>query len=123
MQRLTVPPGYSSRAARLFAGILTAIAPWTASAHVKWFAPYDVAANPAALANLFSQTFLLLAVSSILVFWLFCCIERSAVGRVLLRSLDQLGSTLNGRSDDLIRAGTAAFFIAAFGYCKVVLTP
>jgi hypothetical protein len=92
-------------------------------AHVKWFAPYDVPAQPRLLSQVFSGRFLQLMIVSVVVLSSICLLERTAIGAVLARSFDRMGAGIRARSEDLYRAGTAAFFIALFTLGNIILTP
>src|SRR5580698_10348202 len=74
------------------------LAPGTAYAHVKWFAPYDVAQAPVDPTNVLNPTFIALLIFTLLLLWLLCSLERTA-------------------------AGTAAFFISIWAHGGIILTP
>jgi hypothetical protein len=94
-----------------------------AVAHVKWFAPYDVPAQPRLLSQVLSGSFFQLLVAGLIVLSGVCLLERTAVGAVLARSFDRMGAGIRARSEDLYRAGTGAFFVALFTLGNVILTP
>ena len=89
-------------------GLLAFVVPTAARAHVKWFAPYDVAQAPVGLAGVLNPTFIELLVLTLLVLWTLCSLERTSVGGALLESVDEVFILLRGKIDTLIRGGTAA---------------
>ena len=96
--------------------------PARAWAHVKWFAPYDVAEPPTPVEGLLAPRFLLvLAGFALLVFGGFLLdrlASRSGRGGIFAAP---------GRREELeerlMRAGTGAFFMALFTAGGVILTP
>ncbi|MBR0873828.1 hypothetical protein JQ633_25950 [Bradyrhizobium tropiciagri] len=94
-----------------------------AEAHVKWFCAYDVAGQPRGLENVLCLDFeLLLAVS---VCWLFagCLIEPTALGAATVRALDRVTEPLQRRTEMMMRAVTAFFFISIWAMGGILLTP
>ncbi len=102
---------------------LLAMHPGSALAHVKWFSKYDVLATPAAFEKMLSAAFGQLALLSILLLTLAAMIETTTVGRTLLAGIDDLTAALRARIDGLLRAATAAFFIALWAHGGIILTP
>jgi hypothetical protein len=103
--------------------LLAFIVPTAARAHVKWFAPYDVAQAPIGLTDVLNPTFIELLVLTLLVLWTLCSLERTSVGGALLGSVDEVFILLRGKIDTLIRGGTAAFFVAIWAHGGIILTP
>jgi hypothetical protein len=97
--------------------------PNEARAHVKWFAPYDVAQAPISLSGVLNQTFVELLVLTLALLWTFCALERTAVGATLLASVDEVFSLLRGKTEILLRAGTGGFFVAIWAHGGIILTP
>jgi hypothetical protein len=97
--------------------------PTAAYAHVKWFAPYDVAQAPVGLPEVLNPTFIELLVLTLLLLWTLCSLERTAIGATLLESVDEVFLHLRGKIDTLIRAGTGAFFISIWAHGGIILTP
>ena len=97
--------------------------PTVAYAHVKWFAPYDVSQAPIGLSGVLNPTFIELLVLTLLLLWTFCSLERTAIGATLLGSVDEVFSQLRGKTDTLMRAGTAAFFVSIWAHGGIILTP
>jgi hypothetical protein len=94
-----------------------------ASAHVKWFASYDVAATPRALLDVSSSAFWLLVGCSLVGVWTLCKLEQTMLGAALLRAADSVSIALRSRTEELLRAATAAFFIAIGAIGTFILTP
>jgi len=90
---------------------------------VKWFASYDVASAPRDLFYVCSSAFWLLMGVSLLGIWTLCKLERTVVGAALLRALDSISEALRSRTEDLMRASTAAFFIGIGVLGNIILTP
>jgi len=99
------------------------LAPISAHAHVKWFAPYDVAQAPVSLTGVLNPTFIELLVLTLVSLWTLCSLERTTIGAALLESVDEVFVLLRGKIDTLIRAGTAAFFISIWAHGGIILTP
>lgn len=97
--------------------------PAPAEAHIKWFAPYDVAAQPRVLSDVLSGTFGQFVLGALVVLSLVCWLDRTAVGTVLARRFERMGSGIRARSEDFYRAGTGAFFVALFTLGNIILTP
>jgi hypothetical protein len=95
----------------------------TASAHVKWFAHYDVAQQPIALHYVFVPQFDYLALLSIVALLVGALLERTPVGESMLRALDRVTSVLERNTELMFRAGCAFFFIAIWGAGNIILTP
>ena len=104
-------------------GFAALFAPTTAHAHVKWFAPYDVAQQPIGLTVVLNPTFIELLVLTLVLLWTLCSLERTAIGGALLASVDEVFVLLRDKIDTLIRGGTAAFFIAIWSHGGIILTP
>ncbi len=97
--------------------------PGQASAHVKWFAPYDVPSQPRILSQVFDVLFWQPVALALLVLLVTCYAERGSIGRAVLRTLDSISRPLQPRIDDLYRAATAAFFVALAVKGGIILTP
>ncbi|HYB10762.1 MAG TPA: hypothetical protein VEJ16_13925 [Alphaproteobacteria bacterium] len=107
----------------LSAGFLVAVYPLRAAAHVKWFAAYDVAAQPKELAEMCCPMFFLLIACSLVTIWLLSHVERTVVGAFLLRTIDRLGRVLQPRTEAIFRACTAVFFVGLWVLGNIILTP
>jgi hypothetical protein len=113
----------AQRALALLLGVSAALLPIAADAHVKWFARYEVAEQPQPLVTLVSGTYALLFAAALVALWVTCRLEPSRLGAACVRLLDRAGAGLRPRSEDLLRATTAAFFIAIWVKGDVILTP
>src|SRR4051812_20559203 len=98
----------------------TALLPAPASAHVKWFAPYDVSVPPAAIRQVLAPHFLLMFAGFTLLVLGGFVLDRLAAraGREIVR-LERCEEA----EERLLRAGTGAFFVALFATGGVILTP
>ncbi len=94
-----------------------------ASAHVKWFARYDVSATPATLEKVVSSAFGQLALLSILLLTVAAMGEATSAGRALLAGIDDLTLYLRAQTGALLRVALATFFIALWAHGGVILTP
>ena len=110
--------------AKCILGILfCVVAARDADAHVKWFCAYNVAGQPRGLENVLCQDFELLL--GVAVFWLFagCLIEPTVVGAATIRALDRITEPLRLRTEEMIRAVCAFFFISIWAVGGILLTP
>ncbi|MEA2984843.1 MAG: hypothetical protein QOD94_1097 [Alphaproteobacteria bacterium] len=94
-----------------------------ASAHVKWFASFDVAGSPKTLDYLFLPDFISLTVLALLVFAAGSLLEESALGSPVMRALDRATAWLRVDADRLVRAVCAFFFVALWTLGGVIMTP
>jgi hypothetical protein len=104
----------------LAAAAMAILLPATASAHVKWFAPYDVTAAPRPMGGVLTHHFLLaLGGFALLVFAGFL------VDRFAARSTrwQPTASASEDSEDVLLRAGIGGFFMAIFAMGGMLLTP
>jgi hypothetical protein len=97
--------------------------PTEAYAHIKWFAPYNVAQAPVGLTGVFDPAFIGLLIFTLVVLWTLCILERTAIGATLLASVDEVFSQLRDKTDTLIRAVTGGFFVAIWAHGGIILTP
>src|SRR6202012_2120291 len=93
-------------------GVWASMQPTAAHAHVKWFAPYDVAQAPIGLTGVFNPTFVELLILTLSLFWILCAVERTPIGAPLSASVDEVFVAVRDKIDTLIRAITGAFFIS-----------
>jgi hypothetical protein len=103
--------------------LFLATSPLAADAHVKWFAAYDVAGSPRSLLEVCSVPFFQLLAVALVALWIGSRTERTAVGRVVTAAIDRLSGALQARTEDMFRAGTAAFFVALWATGGIILTP
>lgn len=103
---------------------LTLIAPSSALAHVKWFAPYIVDAPPAPVGRTLADPWFWTALVLVLVFFLATRgVEETRFGARVTGALDCATAGLWLRMDDFVRAVIAGFFVAVFAVGGVYLTP
>jgi hypothetical protein len=94
-----------------------------ASAHVKWFAPFDVTRSPKSLDYLFSADFVALTMLALLVLVLGSLLEESLLGAPVTRAIDRATAWIRADADRLVRAVCAFFFIALWTLGGTILTP
>jgi hypothetical protein len=94
-----------------------------AFAHVKWFAPYDVAEQPRPLTDVFSREFGLLVLAGVVILVAVTWFERTTIAELLTRSVLRFSSPMRARIEDLFRASTAVFFICLFALGGIIMTP
>jgi hypothetical protein len=120
-----IRPRLSKRlvAAMPLALMVNAIFVASASAHVKWFAHYDVAQQPIALKYVFIPEYGYLALLSIVALLVGSLLEHTFIGEGILRALDRVTGPLERNTELMFRAGCAFFFIAIWGAGNIILTP
>jgi hypothetical protein len=99
---------------------------WTkpAAAHVKWFAPFIVGAEPQSVTSVLGNIYVWSGLGLALTFFILTrFIEPTTLGRAGLDTLDDLTRPLWQRRDDFAVAMIAGFFIAIFAIGGVYLTP
>lgn len=109
--------------AALLGVVLAAVLPADAFAHVKWFAPYDVAQQPLPLRQVFTPAFWQYIATAAILLWLLSYMERTKLGAIITRSIDRLSAGLRPRIEALYRGGTAVFFTALWVLGNIILTP
>ncbi|HZL58511.1 MAG TPA: hypothetical protein VFC38_02305 [Stellaceae bacterium] len=102
-------------------GAMLVVAP--ASAHVKWFAPYNVPQQPVPLHGIFHPAFWQFVATAAVLLWVLSWAERQVLGQAILRSLDRLTGDLKPRVEMLYRGGGAVFFTALWVMGGIILTP
>ena len=104
-------------------GVFSVASTQGASAHVKWFCPYNVAGQPRGLENVLCQDFELLV--GIAIFWLLagCLIEGTTLGQSITRALNRVTSGMRIHSELIIRSVCGFFFVAIWALGGVLLTP
>ena len=80
-----------------------------ASAHVKWFCSYDVAAPPQPVHLVLNNDFGHLVLLTLAILLLAGLLDRTPLGFALLRSLDRVTGFLRCKTDVLIRAALGGF--------------
>ncbi len=100
--------------------VALALLPEQASAHIKWFEPFDVAAVPIPAASVMSTHFVLVAAGFVgLVFGGFL-LDRLLVNRGIHMPTTGIYYIAE---EKLLRAGMGGFFMALFATGGVILTP
>ena len=95
-----------------------------ASAHVKWFEAYEVAAEPVPIGTTLALPYFWFGVLLVLLFFLATTLlERRAPGVAATRGLDRATRPLQENADGFMIAVLAAFFIALFAVGGTYLTP
>ena len=111
--RVALRSGPAALAAWLFA-------PRAASAHIKWFAPYDVAQPPKAVASVLDGRFDLVFAAFTLLLVASFLLDRVAWARA--PRIGRPGG-LDEVEDRLLRAGVGGYFMALFATGGALLTP
>ena len=110
--------------AALLTGALAIAFASPAQAHVKWFAPYIVQAQPQSVLVTLADPWFWLGIVLVTFFLLLTrYVERLPLGNTAMDVMDRISDPLWNRLDDFIRAMIAAFFIAIFAVGGVYLTP
>ena len=94
-----------------------------ASAHVKWFCPYNVAEVPRSLSSVLDMQFGQLLMLSVGLLMLGAITERGPIGELLLGGMDELAVSIRDLMPTLFRAVYGAFFVALWALGGVILTP
>ncbi len=97
-------------------GLAALIFPGIALAHVKWFAPFNVAAAPQPIGDVLSGTFLSFFLASVASTYCFFLADRIAVRRGLLVVLDERLKRLDDFSILILRLGAGIFFLSLWGW-------
>jgi len=100
--------------------VVAALHPARAWAHVKWFAPYDVAQSPVPITGVMTTHFIVvLAGFALLVFGGFL------LDRLVSRSSRRIAGLERWKAaeEKIMRAGIGAFFMALFTMGGIILTP
>lgn len=94
--------------------------PTEASAHVKWFAPYDIAASPVPIAGVLTPEFVLVLAGFTLLMFAGFVFDRLAARSGWIFPALGSGEDLE---EGLLRAAIGGFFVALFTMGGVILTP
>ena len=94
-----------------------------ASAHVKWFAPYDVAQSPLPAGWLLSSDFVLLVCAAALALAAAVAVENTRSGRHLVHALNQATAEIDAEGERLMLAVYGAFFVSLWTAGGIILTP
>ncbi|WP_198670456.1 DUF305 domain-containing protein [Oceanicella sp. SM1341] len=95
-----------------------------AAAHVKWFAPYIIDAQPQPPGQVLSDPWFWCGIALVLVFFLATrLVEAGPWHDRATGLLDRLTAPIRARLDDYVRVTVGAFFVAIFAVGGVYLTP
>jgi hypothetical protein len=103
--------------------MVNAVVSGSASAHVKWFAHYDVAQQPIVLEYVLIPQFGYLILFSVVALLVGGLLERTPLGERSLRAMDRVTSPLERNTELMFRAGCGFFFIAIWSHGDIILTP
>ncbi len=109
--------------ASALAAALALAGPRRADAHVKWFCAYDVAGRPRGLENVLCQDFELLLGMAMVLLFAGCVVERTALGEAMTGAADRLTGALGPRTEEMMRAVCAFFFVSIWAVGGILLTP
>jgi hypothetical protein len=110
----------------LFAGCLIVSLPLTsttATAHVKWFVNCNVSDDPLPAQAVLTATFLLFFTLFLILLYLACAAERTALGASISQLLDRYAAPLHRRADDLLRSVAAVSFALLWADGGLIVTP
>jgi hypothetical protein len=110
----------------LFAGCLIVSLPLTsttATAHVKWFVNCNVSDDPLPAQAVFTPTFLVFFTLFLVLLFLGCAAERTALGASVSQLLDHYTAPLHRRADDLLRSVAAVSFALLWADGGLIITP
>lgn len=85
-----------------------------AAAHIKWFEPFDVSAQPKSIDAVMSSTFVTFFLISVVLVYLFFVIDRIALRRGLMEAFHQRLKVFDGLSILIMRGAAGLFFASAW---------
>jgi hypothetical protein len=97
--------------------------PEAASAHIKWFCPFDVAETPKSLVWVLDPSLIYLVLVAAVVFMIAGVIENSILGRAIVWSIDRVTTLVRRDTEVLMRAVYGAFFVSLWTVGGIILTP
>jgi hypothetical protein len=110
----------------LYAGCLIISLPLTtaaASAHVKWFVNCNVSDDPLPIRAVLTPTFFVFFTLFLILLYLGCAAERTALGASITQFVDRLAAPLHRRADDLLRSVAAVSFALLWADGGLIITP
>jgi hypothetical protein len=110
-------------AALPFACVIDVVFATPASAHIKWFCAFNVAAQPVGLESVVCPDFELLIGLSLLGLLAGSAVEGTVIGNAVLRALDRATSYVRENIEIIFRAACAFFFISIWAIGGILLTP
>jgi hypothetical protein len=97
-----------------------ALAAWILSggmlAHVKWFAPFNVAEAPKPIGDVLNGTFVIFFLVSVAAIYGFFVVDRIALRRGFLAAFDERLKRLDDFSILILRLSAAVFFMSTWGW-------
>lgn len=111
----------TTRGAALF--FLPVFVSGPAAAHVKWFAPYEVAEQPRVLERVVGPDFIALSLLAVAVMLVGCVLDRTTIGETIARAFDRITLVIRLNGDVLLRAICAFFLISLWTIGGTLLTP
>jgi hypothetical protein len=100
-----------------------ALASTTASAHVKWIVNCNVSDDPLPVQAVFTPTFFLLFTLFLILLYLGCRAERTALGASISQLVNCYAAPLHRRADDLLRSAAAISFALLWADGQLIITP
>src|SRR5262245_8773134 len=94
-----------------------------AAAHVKWFVACEPSDQPIPFQTVLTDEFWLFAALFIVLFYLACRAEQTALGACLMQLLDRATGFLRNRIDVLLRGAAAVSFSLLWANGTLILTP
>lgn len=99
-----------------------------AAAHIKWFEPFDISAQPKSIDAVLSSTFIVFFLISVALVYLFFVIDRIALRRGIMEAFHQRLKVFDGLSILIMRGAAGLFFASAwamaiFGEIRFYLAP
>ncbi len=95
----------------------------SASAHVKWFAHYDITQQPIILPYVLVPQFGYLALAAVAALLAGSLIELTPLGANVLRAMNRVTAPLERNTELMFRAGCGFFFVAIWSAGNIILTP
>ncbi|WP_338844453.1 hypothetical protein V8J88_12455 [Massilia sp. W12] len=116
------------RPLRVLAALLLLLHSLTAQAHVKWFAPYDIAKPPLPIGEVLTETFMWFFGGSIVFIFGFFMVDRYALRKGYLAKFQEKIKIRDAESIDIMRLAIGIFFILLWAHgifikIPVFLTP
>lgn len=96
---------------------------WPASAHVKWFAPYEIASQPRQLGRVLVPDFAALSALAAVLLVVGWLLDRTALGDAISRALDRVTLPVRVNEQLLMRATCGFFLVAIWTLGGTLLTP
>jgi hypothetical protein len=108
---------------KLFAGVSGILVSSSASAHVKWFAPFDTHSAPLPITEVVNDKFIVITLLLAAVLFLSYALDRFANRMQWEQVIDGYLGSARQRLPDMLRISVAIFFAALWTLEGVILTP